>query len=172
MNKDIYSNIFELTKSNIESAGGEFSVSKEAFIELSGIHPQNADVFLLSREENNRVFLEKAYIRLLKRLADTRAYENWGGRFNLPVCEFQRMVVYTILQSKEFSEKNVNVYNNIYSLHNQYKGVLSDSKKLMSVRKAEFHLKFYCILKKIYYKLPEKTKNMLKKLILNRRHKG
>lgn len=170
MNKDIYSNIFELTKSNIEATGGTFSVSKEAFIELSEIHPQNADIFLLSREADNRFFLEKAYIRLLKRLADARAYENWGGRFSLPAHEFQRLVVCTILQSEEFPLKNVNVCNNIYSPHNQYKGNLSDSKKLLSVKKAEIYLKIYGILKKLYNKLPEETKNTLRKRILNRRN--
>lgn len=170
MNKEIYSAIYDITEKNIKDAGSEFSVSKEAFAELCGIHPQNVDVFILSREESNRIFMEKAYIRLLKRLADARAYENWGGRFNLPPSEFQRLLISTIITSAEFSGKNVNAYNNIYSLHNQYKGRLSESKKMMSVRKSELYFKTYGMLKKIYNKLPENIKKILKKAILNRRY--
>jgi len=169
MNKDIYSAIYDITEKNIKDAGSEFSVSKEAFAELCGIHPQNADVFILSREENNRIFMEKTYIYMLKRFADKSAHNNWKGRFDLPSTEFQRLLVSSIIQSGEFSKKNVNVYNNIYSLHNQYKGNLSDSKKLLSVRKAEIYLKAYGLLRKIYNRFPEGIKKILRKLLLNRR---
>lgn len=164
MGNDIYSAIYDITEENIKGSGGEFSVSKEAFKELTVIHPQDADVFLLSKEKNNRLFMEKSYIRLLKRLADTKAYENWGSRFSLPSCEFQRLLTMTIIASPEFAGKNVNAYNNIYSLNNQYKGNLAESRKPLSVKRAEMRFKTYRILRKIYSKFPEGIKKILRKL--------
>lgn len=165
MSNDIYSAIYDITEDNIEKAGQSFSVSKEAFTELSVIHPQNADIFLLSKEEDNKLFMEKSYIRLLKRLADIKAYENWEHRFSLPWNEFQRLLTMTLITSREFSEKNVNVYNNIYSLNNQYKGDLARSKKVLSVRKAEVYLKTHKILRKIYNRFPECIKKILRKML-------
>ncbi len=164
MGNDIYSAIYDITEENIKNSGGEFSVSKEAFAELSVIHPQNADIFLLSKEENNKLFMEKSYILLLKRLADTKAYENWEHRFSLPCCEFQRLLIMTLITSGEFAGKNVNAYNNIYSLNNQYKGNLAESKKLLSVKKAELYLRTYRILRKVYNKFPECIKKILRKM--------
>lgn len=164
MGSSIYSNIFEITKENIEQAGGSFSVSKEAFEELSVIHPRDADIFLLSREQDNRLFLEKSYIRLLKRLADERAYENWTGRFSFPTAEFQRLLTMTLVTSPEFAGTDVNVYNNIYSTHNRYGGKLSESPDMLDVKNAERRIRIYNFLRKLYNRLPERIKKLLRKL--------
>ena len=165
MEDNIYSAIFDITKDNIQAAGGSFSVSKEAFMELSGIHPKNADVLVLSRERNNRLFLEKAYIRMLKRLADERAVSMWEGRFSLPCEEFQRLLVMTLISSPEFKGKNVDVYNNIYSSHNTYHGVMSSAAKPVSVRQAERRIKIYNALRKVYNILPECIKKILRAVL-------
>lgn len=165
MGSSIYSDIFEITKENLEQAGGSFSVSKEAFEELSVIHPQNADIFVLSKESDNKLFLEKSYIRLLKRLADDRAYENWSGRFSFPKAEFQRLLTMTLITSPEFARTDVNAYNNIYSSHNQYGGKLSESKNMLDVKTAERRIRIYNFLRKVYNRFPECIKKILRKLL-------
>ncbi len=161
---DIYLDIYDITEENLSAANKKFTVSKKAFVELSDIHPQNADIFILSGETDNKLFMEKSYIRLLKRLADERAYENWKGRFNLPNDEFQRLMTMTLVTSAEFARTDVSAYNNIYSQHNQYGGKLSKSQKAIDVKKSEFKIKSFSLLRKIYNKMPESIKKMARKV--------
>lgn len=162
---NIYSSIYDITNENILLSGKEFAVPKEAFMELCIMHPQNADIYILSKEENNKLFMEKSYIRLLKRLADDRAYENWSGRFNMQCDEFQRLMTMTLVTSAEFAKTDVKAFNNFYSQHNQYGGRLSKSKMAIDVKKSEFKIKMYNSLRKVYNKLPEGAKRFLRKTL-------
>ncbi|MBP0963768.1 MAG: hypothetical protein J5999_00560 [Oscillospiraceae bacterium] len=168
MDNNIYSALYDITQENIREAGGEFSVSKEAFAELSTIHPQAANIFHISRTNSNKLFLEKAYIHLLKRFADESAYRNWEGRFSLFPCQFQRLLTMTLITSDEFSNKNVKVYDNFYSIHNQYGGDPSNSKKAVEVKKSEIKLHINNRLRKIYNRLPEAVKKVLRKILKRR----
>jgi len=152
MNTNIYSDIFDITSKNMEAAGMNFTVSKEAFLEMCRAHPVNADVYELSKEKDNKIFLEKAYITMLKRYADERAFASMEEKMNLPSEEFQRNLVLTIISSPEFANKNVDIYNNIYSSHNSY------HTNLLKIR-------IYYSLKKIYDKFPEGVKKVLRRLL-------
>ena len=89
----------------------------------------------------------------------------WEGRFSLPCEEFQRLLVMTLISSPEFKGKNVDVYNNIYSSHNTYHGVMSSAAKPVSVRQAERRIKIYNALRKVYNILPECIKKILRAVL-------
>lgn len=162
----IYSDIFDITKGNMNAAGMDFTISKEAYLKMSESHPVNADIYELSKEKNNRTFIEKAYVTLLKRYADERAFSSWERKINLPSEEFQQLCVPTIMNSPEFAGKNVDVYNNIYSPHNAYHGDLIRCNKFLKMSKnADRKMKIYYSLKKIYDKFPEGIKKILRKLL-------
>lgn len=162
---NIYSGIYDIAEENLAETGRKFSVSKESFLELSTVHPQNGNVFLLSKESNNKTFMEKVYIHLLKRFADASANRNWEGRFSLRSDEFQWLVITTLLKSAEFAGADVRAFDNIYSLHNEYKGRLSETEMAMDVKKAQRRMFIYNILRKIYNKFPECIKKILRKML-------
>lgn len=140
---DIYSKIFDITSDNMKNVNKSFNVSKEAYLHLSKDNPQSVDIFELYQENDNALFLEKAYISFLKRLSDDTAYKNWSGRFSLPKQEFQRLLTITMINAPEFNNAQVRAYNNIYSQRNIFGGNIANVKKSTGMNMPEKLLKFY-----------------------------
>lgn len=140
---DVYSKIFDITNQNMKDAGKSFNVSKSAYLHLSKDNPQSVDIFELSQEDDNAVFLEKAYISFLKRLSDDTAYKNWSGRFSLPKHEFQRLLTITMINAPEFNSTQVRAYNNIYSQRNMFGGNVAKVQQSNGLNMPEKLLKFY-----------------------------
>lgn len=140
---DIYSKIFDITSDNMKNVNKSFNVSKEAYLHLSKDNPQSVDIFELYQEDDNALFLEKAYISFLKRLSDDTAYKNWSGRFSLPKQEFQRLLTITMINAPEFNNTQVRAYNNIYSQRNIFGGNIANVKKSTGMNMPEKLLKFY-----------------------------
>lgn len=154
---NIYSDIFDIVNENMKNAGKSFSVSKNAYLHLAKERPNCVDVFRLSQEPDNRIFLEKCYISFLKRLADEKAFASWNERFSLPCSEFQRLLVITMISSTEYNRSQVKAYNNIYSQKNVYGGNLNSAQTSGALTMPEKLLK-------IYRKQPEFMKKIERKI--------
>ncbi len=122
---DLYSAVFDITTQNMEEAGEEFHLPKEAFLFMAEDSPWKADIFQISKERENEVFLEKAYLACLKRFCDEGAFLNWQKKFSLPKQEFQRQLMISLINSEEYSRNYVKVYNHIYSQKNIFGGSLN-----------------------------------------------
>lgn len=158
MNLSVYSDIFDVVEKNMQSAGGRFNVSRTAYLCTACNDAQKVDIYDLSHEEDNRLFLETAYIALLKRLVDERALTNWEGRLDIPKEEFQRLLTNSIMNSLEFSKVHIKVYNNIYSQRNAFGGKISSAVSSGGMSMPERLMKFY-------RKQPEFMKKLEKKIM-------
>lgn len=140
---DIYSAIFDITTQNMEDAEKHFHLPKEAFLFMVEDVPQSADIFKISKETENNIFLEKAYLTCLKRICDETAFQNWQKRFSLPRYEFQRVLIVSLLNSAEYNGKHVKAWNNIYSQRNIFGGNLTKAQPSGGLNIPEKLLKFY-----------------------------
>ncbi|MDD6279100.1 MAG: hypothetical protein ACI4JE_04775 [Ruminococcus sp.] len=153
----IYSDIFDIVSENYKKTGGSFGVSKTAYLHLAADNPSDVDVYELSKENDNRVFLEKCYMSFLKRLADERAFESWTPRFELPKSEYQRLLVITMIGSAEYDRAQIRAYNNIYSQKNVYGGKLETISATTGMTMPDKLLK-------LYRKQPEFLKKIERKI--------
>ncbi len=117
---DIYTKIFNISNENMRKAGLEPEYSLETLQWLLKDNPHTADMLEMSYEDDCRIFVEKCYISLMKKLPTDGMYDKWEDKFSLPKAEFQYQLVNTLMDSKEFAGKNVKVYNNIYSKKTAY----------------------------------------------------
>jgi len=153
---DLYSAVFDIVNENMTNAGEKFMTSKECFVCSSQSNPRTVDILRLSKEKDNGIFLEKAYTEILKRPVDERAYENWKNRFELPPQEFQNLVINSIVNSQEYYNSQVRIYNNIYSKHNSFGGNISGVQPSAGITMPEK-------LMNTYRKMPDFMKKIAKK---------
>lgn len=72
------------------------------------------DVMELSKCRDNKAFTQLAYLMLLRRLPDERAYKGLEKQYSLKTEEFQSKLINRILSSQEFKNLNIKVKNNKY----------------------------------------------------------
>jgi len=156
----VYSALFELTSQNMENAGKEFRLSEKAFLFMTENPPQKADIFQISKEKENDIFLEECYLALLKRICDEGAYFSWKERFSLPWYEFQRRLTIALISSDEYSRNQVRAFNHIYSQRNIYGGNLSRIPTPAKLNIPEKLLRFYRKQPKFLRKMERKILGM------------
>lgn len=157
---DVYSALFDITTQHMEEAEKSFHLPKEAFLFMAEDLPQGADIFKISRENDNFIFLEKAYLACLKRICDKDAFQNWQKRFSLPKHEFQRALIVSLLNSEEYNGKHIRAWNNIYSQKNIFGGNLTKAQRSGGLNVPEKLLKFYRKQPKLLRKLERKVLGM------------
>lgn len=113
-------------------------------------------------ECDNTDFLQIAYLALLGRMPDRGAITKWMKKTDLEPAEFRRQLIEKLSASGEYAERDVKIVNNIYNT-----ALISSSKKvehcgymLLAVK-----LKIYQALKKVYKKLPERYRKLIKEIL-------
>lgn len=152
---DIYAAVYDTVSEHMQNAGGELACSKNTFLTWATAAPVEVDLLDLAGEEDNREFLDKAYLLLLRRMVDKDAVEHWEPRLEEPPREFQTNVVRTIINSPEFAPAHVRVRNNLYSTHAAYLGRPRVGGPVAVPER----------LLRIYHKLPEPVKKAARKLM-------
>ncbi|MBR1442782.1 MAG: DUF4214 domain-containing protein [Firmicutes bacterium] len=111
VNVDIYKYLYNYTKDRLSEYGEEIGYSQELFL-LSTETEENAVDLLKIRDFENRDFMAAAYITLLQRVPDDKAYAVWEDKFEEEKSEFQKKVIKTIINSNEFRIKGMRIKNN------------------------------------------------------------
>ena len=156
--KDLYSAIFDIVSTNAGKAGSTMEVRKECYMYLTEASPDTVDILELSKEEDNSLFLEKAYYIMLCSMVDKKAKSDWSDYEKLPKEDFQMRVINAIKGSEEFFTKQIKLKNNIYSGNNPYGGSLIGLRGGSSVSVPEK-------LMRTYRKMPEFVKKAARRIM-------
>lgn len=160
----VYEMMYDIVAENMKAENDEMEFSKEAF--LFDVNRKLGEVDIADMlHMDNKTFLEAAYLGFLGRLPDEGAIIGWSEKAeNLDCFSFQSQVVNSMLHSAEFRTKNVKVYNCIYSLLKRKRFRCNES---IEQTKSKVILKkgyIYNIMLKIYRKMPEKIKHIIRKV--------
>lgn len=151
-NNDIYDKLFDISLNNLKRAGKELTIPKKAYIAWSKADPMTCDILeLLKIDATNEEFIHILYLSILNRPIDEKALEMWKTRFSLPKAKFRRAAVEQITSSEEYAKKGKIITNNIYADTGRYKDIIP---------RPNF---FYGTAYKIYHKMPEPFKNIIRK---------
>lgn len=157
----VYMDLYDITNGNMQAAGKQLSMSKEAFL-FKQRNEENIFDISLCGECDNIDFLQIAYLGLLGRMPDRGAVTKWMKKIDLEPAEFRGQLIEKLSASGEYAERDVKISNNIYNM-----ALISSSKKvercgymLLAVK-----LKVYQTLKKIYKKLPERHRKLIKEIL-------
>lgn len=157
----IYEDLYDITNCNMQSAGKQLIITKEAFMFKQRSRERVFDVSLCG-ECDNASFLQIAYLGMMGRMPDRGAIMKWMKKVDLEPAEFRRQLIERLSSSGEFAERDVKIVNNIYNrvLINSSKKVERCSYMILSLK-----LKVYQILKKMYKKLPERYRKLIKEML-------
>lgn len=155
--QEMYAAIFDIVEGRMQDAGMEFPIDRECCAGLALQPPGSTDVLALSYEQDNVLFLKKAYITMLSRNIDPGSLEAWKDRTALPREEFQAMVVNGLKASEEFLQAGYRLENDLYADESLFAGSPAGSgaggvtlpEKLM----------------KMYRKMPSPLKKAAKKIL-------
>ena len=120
--QEMYAAIFDIVEERMQEAGMEFAIDKECCTALALQPPDCTDVLALSYEEDNVLFLKKAYLAMLSRNIDPGALEAWAERTDLPREEFQAMVISGLKGSEEFLQAGYRLENDLYADESLFAG--------------------------------------------------
>lgn len=110
----IYSALIHIVEKNLEKNQIELGFSPEAFLTSVETKPDIVNMSLWS-ELDNEVFLEVAYMQLLKRVPEKDVLVYWEKRrVSMTKAEYQKAVTESVINSEEFAIKKVVVSHNIY----------------------------------------------------------
>lgn len=118
----MYAAIFDIVEGRMQEAGMTLHIDRACCTALALQPPNCTDVLALSYEEDNIVFLKKAYLSMLSRNIDPGALEAWTERADLPREEFQAMVISGLKGSEEFLQAGYRLENNLYADGSLYAG--------------------------------------------------
>ena len=155
--QELYAEIFDIVEGRMRDAGMEFGIDRECCTALALQPPGCTDVLALSYEEDNALFLKKAYLAMLSRNIDPGALDAWADRMELPAEEFQAMVVNGLKGSEEFLQAGYRLRNDLYADESLFTGAPAGAgaggvtlpEKLM----------------KMYRKMPSPLKKAAKKIL-------
>ncbi len=153
--KTVYDKIHEITRENLQAAGQDFSFSKNAFFYLTQCPTDQADLLSLEQYDKDD-FVQAAYLALLQRPVDERAYAAYQEKMKrMTDAEFRALVVQTLITSREFHLVNVEVHNNIYT---------QEAASSAAAPAAAAATPVPARLMRIYRKLPTGMKRLAKKM--------
>lgn len=111
---DIYSALIQIVDNNLQKAHKELEFSQEAFLISVESKPNVINMSLWS-DLDQEVFLEVAFMQLLKRVPEKEVITYWKKREpSLTKEAYQSAVIESIINSEEFAIKKVVISNNIY----------------------------------------------------------
>ena len=157
----VYEGLYDITNCNMQAAGKKLSMSKKAFLFKQRNEEKIFDVSLCG-ECDNTDFLQIAYLALLGRMPDRGAITKWMKKTDLEPAEFRRQLIEKLSASGEYAERDVKIVNNIYNT-----ALISSSKKVehCGYMLLAGKLKIYQALKKVYKKLPERYRKLIKEIL-------
>ena len=154
--QELYGAIFDIVEQNMQKAGKTWELERACCVESASGTPGEADVLRLSYEEDNLLFLKKAYLMMLGRAVDPAALEAWKERAGLPREEFQAAVVNGLKESQEFFQAQIRLTNNIYADPSTYPGTPVSAGSGITLPER---------LLRVYRKMPVPLRNAAKKIL-------
>lgn len=111
---DIYNSLIHIVEKNLQNVQKKLEFSPEAFLISVQSKPDIINMSLWSDLDPD-IFLEVAYMHLLKRVPEKEVLNYWEKRKqSMTKTAYQSAVIESIINSEEYSIKKVVVSNNIY----------------------------------------------------------
>lgn len=158
---ELYAQLYDITNTNIQKAGKQLDMTKDAFMFKQANKEGYFDVSLCG-DCDNISFLQIAYLGMLGRMPDPGARKNWGQKAGMDKNAFRRELIAKISSSEEFAKRDVKIINNIYNNDLVNKG--SKISPIYPVMR-KVRQKGYNFMRKVYSKFPEGCKKVIRKII-------
>lgn len=157
----IYSDLYDITSRNMQSVGKQLTMKKDTFMFKQRSTDGVFDVSLCG-DCDNASFLQIAYLGLLGRMPDPGAVTKWMEKANLAPAEFRSQLLERITASEEYAKRDVKIVNNIYNT-----AIVSSGRKVgrYDYKVRAVKQKAYRLVKKVYMKVPERGRKMIKKVL-------
>ena len=110
----VYGKLFDIAAGNMESAGKEMEIDRDAFLAVVHMDPHRADMLRLAGL-TKRGFLQAAFTAMCHRYPDEGAIQGWSDQMGLEDLLFRRKLTESIRRSEEGIMKQVSIVHNLYS---------------------------------------------------------
>ena len=111
---EVYRKLFDVAADNMESAGLEMEIDRDAFLAVVHMHPHKADMLRLSNL-SKRGFVQAAFASMLHRYPEEGSVRAWKDKEDMEDLSFRRKLIETLRNSEEGKMKQVSIQHNIYS---------------------------------------------------------